>query len=94
MRKAKAGGAAVGMAAALVTALLVTASSATAALAGPRGAGSTMDAVQATAKFHDLAVARHAGYGLLKDRTALPALPWTGCRRWGRWASTTPRARS
>ena len=33
-----------------------------------------MDATHATTRFHDLTVARHAGYGLLKDRNGVACI--------------------
>jgi hypothetical protein len=38
------------------------------------GSGSTSDAASATAKFHDLAVAKKAGYGLLKDKNGIACI--------------------
>jgi hypothetical protein len=60
-----------GAAASLLVALLVAALAATVALAGSRGAGSVGDATRATKKFHSLALARRAGYGLLKDKKGI-----------------------
>ena len=74
MRKWKLGRAARLTGAALAVAVLGTAISAGMALAGDRGAGSTKDAVRATARFHDLAQARHAGYGLLKDKQGIACI--------------------
>ena len=42
-----------------------------------------MDAVHATAKFHDLAVARHAGYGLLKDKNGVACIAMDGMPQMG-----------
>lgn len=83
MRDGSAGCVAGGTAATLLVALLAVALSAPVALAVARGAGSTIDATHATARFHDLTVARHAGYGLLKDRNgvaciAMDAMPQMG----------------
>ncbi len=65
------------IAAALLAALALTAFAATA------GVGSTSDAAHATAKFHDLVVAKAHGYGLLKDKNgvaciAMDAMPGMG----------------
>lgn len=51
----------------LAVALVVAATATAPATAASRGAGSTSDAARATARYHDLAVAKRAGYGLLKD---------------------------
>jgi len=61
-----------------VAALVLAAVTATVALAGPGGARSTADAAQATAKFHDLARAKQAGYGLLKDKNGVACIAMDG----------------
>jgi hypothetical protein len=38
------------------------------------GTSSTTEAARATAKFHNLAVAKHAGYGLLKDKNGIACI--------------------
>jgi hypothetical protein len=63
-----------GIAAALSVALLLAAFAAAVATAGPGAAGSTKDATRATARFHDLTVAKRAGYGLLEDRDGVACI--------------------
>ena len=70
-------------AATLAAAVCVGALAAGAAAAAPAGAGSTTDAARATARFHDLAAAKRAGYGVLKDKQgiaciAMDAMPGMG----------------
>ena len=62
----------------LVVALAVAAVAAAAALAGSGGTGSTADAARATARFHDLAVAKRAGYGLLRDKRGVACIAMDG----------------
>jgi hypothetical protein len=45
-----------------------------AASAAATGSGSTAAAARATARFHDLTVAKRAGYGLLKDRRGVACI--------------------
>jgi hypothetical protein len=40
--------------------------------------GSTADAARATARYHDLTVAEHAGYGLLKDKQGIACIAMPG----------------
>jgi hypothetical protein len=67
-----------------VAAAAVTLAAAIAALAlAAGGGGSTAAAARATARFHDLSVAKRAGYGLLKDKKgvaciAMDAMPEMG----------------
>jgi hypothetical protein len=74
MKEARGPGAARGMAAIVLVALLVTALAAAVATAAAPGAGVTRNAARATVKFNDLAVARHAGYGLLKDKNGVACI--------------------
>jgi hypothetical protein len=60
--------------ASLVIPALIALVLATGALAGSGEAGSTADAARATAKFHDLAVAKRAGYGLLQDKQGIACI--------------------
>jgi hypothetical protein len=63
-----------GAAALLLVMLAVVALSAGPASSSSGVAGSTADATRATARFHDLAVAREAGYGLLKDKNGVACI--------------------
>lgn len=63
-----------GVAATLLVALLAAAFAVTVAAAGSGGVGSTSDAARVTAKFRDLAVAKQAGYGLLKDKNGVACI--------------------
>lgn len=60
--------------AALVLFAVLAAMGAAAAIAGTGGARSTADAARATARFHDLAVAKHAGYGVLRDTQGIACI--------------------
>jgi hypothetical protein len=62
-------------AAVLVLAALAVAA---AAVASSGGVGSTGDAARATAKFHNLAVAKRAGYGLLLDAHGVACIAMDG----------------
>src|SRR5919202_310811 len=62
------------VAAVALTVVVAAASVAGVALGGARGAGSTADPARATAKFHDLAVAKRAGYGLLRDKNGVACI--------------------
>jgi hypothetical protein len=57
-----------------VGALLATATAAS----GSGAAGSTRAAAHATARFHDLATAKQAGYGLLKDENGVACIAMDG----------------
>lgn len=59
---------------AVVLALAVVAVIAAVATAGTGSAGSTADAARATAKYRDVEVAEHAGYGLLKDKRGIACI--------------------
>src|SRR3954468_87780 len=59
---------------AVLLGLLLAAVIASAAMAGYGNSESTADAARATAKFHTLAVAKHAGYGLLKDKNGIACI--------------------
>jgi hypothetical protein len=65
------------VAAALAAAVVGAAVLATAA-SGSGAAGSTRAAAQATARFHDLGVAKRAGYGLLKDARGVACIAMDG----------------
>jgi hypothetical protein len=65
---------AVGIVAVLLVALCVSVAAAAVASAAPAGAGSTSDAARATARFHDLAVAKQARYALLKDKDGVACI--------------------
>jgi hypothetical protein len=70
---------AVGVLTVLLTAAAVALAAAL-AVAASGSVGTTADAVQATAAFHNLAVAEKSGYGLLKDKhgiacIAMPGMP-------------------
>jgi hypothetical protein len=59
---------------ALALAVLAAALWATAALAAPGGTGSTTGVKKATARFHALATAKQAGYGLLQDKNGVACI--------------------
>jgi len=60
--------------AAFVLFAVLAALGATAGMAGTGGSHSTVDAARATAKFHQLAVAKKSGYGLLQDKNGVACI--------------------
>ena len=60
--------------AAFVLFAVLAALGAAAGIAGTGGSHSTVDAARATAKFHQLAVAKKSGYGLLQDKNGVACI--------------------